>query len=63
MFPTLSVGMSVSVLLRGRRHELPALVLAISDEGALSLALPPRTTGGRWRPLLVERQVVRGVWS
>ena len=62
MFPTLSVGMSVSVLLRGRGRSQRALLLAIGDDGALSLALPPRAPRGRWRPLLVERQAVRGVW-
>lgn len=63
MWPTLSVGSSVSVLANARRRALKAVLVGIGREGELMLALYPSTSRRLWRPLQLERWEVKGVWT
>jgi hypothetical protein len=63
MWPTLSVGSSVSVLAKSRRRTLKAVLVGIGRDGELQLALYPSTPRRFWRPLKLDRWEVKGVWA
>lgn len=63
LWPSLEVGDSYLVWAAGCRSSRVAMLLGVDPDGSLLLALPPYTLRGRWRPWMLTRAEVRGVWE